>query len=311
MNPQEELDLVAEIKTAYLNYAKSVRVAEIYAHTQILLEENLRVSRRLVENQTATADVIYRAQAELSDLLQKETDAENQRADAARYFNFLLNQPLETEIALDSDSVIAAAASVPLENVSQMGGARREELRQLEEGIKAASSATKISCAAGLPNVALAVDYGFQGNDYRFDSRNDMAMVSLVAQWNIFNGGQDASRLRQAKLETRRLTLQKEAVKNQIDLQIAQAVNAVEGARKAQAAASDRLENAKKSFEIVSRRYAEGMVTQVEYLDAQTNLTASGLNQVITVYDLVQKYVQLERATALPEISPEIADRHE
>ena len=70
-----------------------------------------------------------------------------------------------------------------------------------------------------------------------------------------------------------------------------------------------RLESARRSFELVSRRYAEGMASQVEYLDARTNYTASGINQILTTYDFMQKYIQLERAAAFLTLPQEFTEK--
>lgn len=292
-------DLIAEIKTAYFNYAKSAHVIELYAQTLQLLTENLRVSQRLVENQQATLDVVYRARAELSDIKQKKADAERQVSDALRYFNFLLNRPTDEVIVLDSDALTGISDIPSLDSVMHSGIKGRPEIRQIERGAAAARNNVKLNSSAYLPTVALAVDYGFQGENYDFDNRDDLTTVSVVASWNLFNGGQDRSRRRQAALDSRRLAIQKEELLRQIELQVHQAYGATITAQQAQAVSRDRLESARRSFELVSRRYAEGMTSQVEYLDARTNYTASGINQILTTFDFMIKYAQLERVAAL------------
>ncbi len=303
-------ELVAEIKMTYLNYAKTVKVVELYSQTLQLLDENLRVSQKLVDNQKATLDVLYRAKADLSDIQQKLSDAKRQQSDAAMYFNFLLNRPIDDDIALDPDSVIANIAIPSIDNVMRTGIDSREELMQVAKGIQASSNNVKLNSSSFVPSVAVAVDYGFQGDNYHFTSRNDNTIVSLVAQWNIFNGGQDYSRRKQAVLDTDRLKLQKDEIRRQIELQIRQAYDALIVAQQAQATSNDRLQSAKKSFEIVSRRYSEGLASQIEFIDARTNYTSSGINQILTNYDFVQKYVQLERAAALFELPTEITNNN-
>ena len=295
----EARDLVAGIKTAYLNYAKAVRVVEIYEQTLALLDENLRVTQKLADNQQATLDVVYRAKAERSDVEQKRAEAARQRDDAARYFNLLLDRPLDTPVALDPDSVIAAVTLPSADSALRSGMMHRDELAAAGNGIRAAANTVDLHESAYMPTVGFAVDYGVQGDNYRFNRHDATTMVSLVAQWSIFNGGQDNARRQQATLATKRLKLQKNQLEKQINLQIRQAYDAAIVARQAQATAQDRLSSAKRSFDLVSRRFAEGMATQLEYLDARTSYTSSSLNQIITTYDFVQKYVELERAAAL------------
>lgn len=289
-------ELVADIKTAYLTFAKTVRVVELYQQTLPLLEENLRVNERLQANQKVTADAVYRARAELSDIQQKLTEAEQHHEAAAQYFNFLLNRPPDTPIALIADSLLAVEITQSREEAQQEAARHREEFRQLHFAIKAAEAATGIHTASFLPHLSLGMDYGFQGNTYDFGVDRDYFAVSLVAQWNLFNGFQDAAKRQQAQLETERLRTQLDELEEQIALQVRVAYNDVRAAGAAIAAADDRLASAAKSFELVSKKYEQGAAAQIEYLDSRTAFTNAGINQILTSYDYYIKYARLERA---------------
>lgn len=295
--------LVADIKTAYFNYAKTVHVVELYRKTLPLLEENLRVNERLKENQKVTADAVYRARAELSDLKQKLAEAGQQSDAAAQYFNFLLNHALGTPIQLISDSALAVEMAFSREAAQNEAKIRREEFQQLRAGIGAAEAAVKVNTASFLPNLAVGVDYGFQDSKYDFGADQDYLVVSLVAQWNLFNGCQDAARRQQASLEVSRLRTQLAELKNQIALQVRVAYNDAAVAKAAIATANDRLASAQKSFALVAKKYEHGAAAQVEYIDARTAFTNAGINQILTTYNYHLKYAQLERAAGLYPIA--------
>jgi outer membrane protein TolC len=291
--------LVVDIKIAYFNYAKTVHVVEIYRRTLPLLEENLRVNERLQANQKVTADAVYRARAELSDLKQKLAEAGQQCDAAAQYLNFLLNRASDTPIQLIPDSALAVKMTISREAAQKEAVTRREEFQQLRAGIGAADAAVKVSTASFLPNLALGVDYGFQGNTYDFGADQDYLVVSLLARWNLFNGFQDAARRQQASLEVSRLRTQLAELKKQIALQVRIAFNDAAVAKAAIATANDRLASAQKSFVLVAKKYEQGAAAQVEYLDARTAFTNAGINQILTTYDYYIKYAQLERAAGL------------
>ncbi|MCI0696181.1 TolC family protein [candidate division KSB1 bacterium] len=291
--------LVADIKTAYFNYAKTVRVVELYRQTLPLLEENLRVNERLQENQKVTADAVYRARAELSEVKQKLAEAEQQSDAAAQYFNFLLNRAPGTPIQFIPDSALAVETSLSREAAQNEAKNRREEFQQLRAGIGAAEAAVKVNTASFLPNLSLGIDYGYQGNKYDFGADQDYLVVSFVAQWNIFNGFQDAARRQQASLEVSRLRTQLSELENQIALQVRIAFNDAAVAKAAIATANDRLASAQKSFELMAKKYEQGAAAQVEYLDARTAFTNAGINQILTTYDYYIKYAELERAAGL------------
>jgi outer membrane protein TolC len=165
-----------------------------------------------------------------------------------------------------------------------------------------AAAQEKLARASYLPSVALAVDYGVQGNEYRFDSRNDVAVASLVFSWNVFNGGQDAARRQQASIEVERGELKRTEIEHQVEMQVRQAYDAVTVARVAMQAAADRLSAARRSYELVARRHAEGMAPQIEYIDARTALTAAELNNILTQYGHAASYIELERVAALRNV---------
>jgi len=98
--------LIKEIKTAYYNYQKAIRLASLITNTRVLLEENLRVYESLFANDKVTADAVLRSLSELSLIESKQAESEKLMKISAAYFNFLLNRPQNTAILDDSLMVI-------------------------------------------------------------------------------------------------------------------------------------------------------------------------------------------------------------
>ena len=63
------------------------------------------------------------------------------------------------------------------------------------------------------------------------------------------------------------------------------------------------LEAARRGYELVSKKYREGMSSQIELLDARRALTAAALNEILTRYEYATRYVELERAAALRPVA--------
>jgi outer membrane protein TolC len=180
--------------------------------------------------------------------------------------------------------------------------AAREELRQVDAGVHAAQAAGRAATAAFLPSVSLALDYGFQGPDLAFRSSNDFWLASVVVSWNLFNGGRDAARRSQAGYEADRARNERQDLADRIALQVRTAHEAATVARSAIATADTRLEAARRTFELVRRRYEEGVATPIEFVDARTAYTNAQLNRVVTAYRYAIRWVELERAAALREL---------
>lgn len=296
-----ERRLAADVRTAYLNLARATRVEALYRETQPLVAENVRVSERLVANGSAAPDIVLRAQAEQSDVDQQLAAAAEHTSAAREYFNLLLDRPADGSIDVLSDSTLAAAFAgpiVPLDEALRTALNRREEFRQIDLGEDATKTQERLASAGTQPSVAASIDYGIQGSEYRI-SGDRFAIATLNLQWNFFDGGQDAARRQEASIEGSLLRVQRRELERQVTLEVMQAREAAEVAQTAIATAKARQASAVRSFQLVSKRYAEGLATLVEFIDARTSATSAGINLIITTYDYYASRVEFDRAAAL------------
>ena len=295
--------LAADIKSGYLTYAKVRQVVAMYDSTLLLLDEQVRVSERLVQAGKATPDMILRARAERSDVQQRR-DESVQLADASREaLNLLLNRPLAEDVALIAEGELGFDSLPPLDALRRGATLGREELRQVEHARRAVAAQERLAQGNFLPSVSVALDYGVQGKEYRFDRSRDYSALSFVVSWNLFNGGQDAARIQQAALDGRRLEVQREELQQLIALDVTTAWQSAAVARSGVRTAEDRLQSARRTFELVRRKQEEGAASQLEFLDARTTFTNAALNLVITRYDYYLRRVALERAAASYDLS--------
>ncbi len=291
--------VAADVQKAYLGAAKARKVVELYAATLSVLDENVRVAGKLLENGTATPDAVYRARAERDETAQQLAEAERQAEAATQYFDLVMGRPLDAPLPAVSDSLLDFPLDLGLEQARASALRNREELAQAERARGAARAQRGLAGASFLPGISLAIDYGIQGQEYRFDRAHDAAVASVILQWNLFNGGQDRARREEAALEADRAEVARRDAQRQVTLDVETAYQAATVARAAIGTARERLDVARRGFDLVARRYREGMASQIELLDARRALTAAGLNEILTRYDYATRYVELERAAAL------------
>ena len=295
--------LAADVQVAYLQEASARRAVEIHEATLVLVQENERVAERLLGAGSATPEAVFRARAERADVEQQLAEARERQLAASRALNRIVRRPLDAPVEVVPDSVFD---HLPLDFTADSAVARalaaREELRQVEAGVHAAQAAGRAATAAFLPSVSVALDYGFQGPDVAFRSSNDFWLASVVVSWNLFNGGRDAARRSEAGYEADRARTQRQDLADRIALQVRTAHEAATVARSAIATADTRLEAAGRTFELVRRRYEEGVASPIEFVDARTAYTSAQLNRVLTGYRYAIRWVELERAAALREL---------
>lgn len=290
--------LDADARIAYLNFARAARAVDIYEAALHVVSENQRVAERLVGAGTATGDAVFRARAAVADVQQQRAEAARLRDAALGALNLLLDREADTPVPTLPDSLLPDLRPLTLDE-ALTASQRREERAQVEAGAAAARAQGRAATSGFLPMLALAADYGVQGAEYHFDKEHDAGMASVVLQWNLFNGGQDLMRRQQASSARRAMALRAAEAERMIALDVRTAYDAVTVARQGVTAATARLDAARRAFQLVDRRFNEGLAAHLEWADARSQLTAAELNLVMSRYTLVARGVDLERAAAL------------
>lgn len=294
--------LAADIKRAYYTYLKTIKLERLLANTRELLVENLRVSESLFRNHKVTEEVVFRSRAELSKLERQQAEAGKNLRLAASYLNFLVNRSLESKIEFDALDKKPVFKDYDMEYLVTHALGHRGEFRQLQGAVNAARHTIGLHKSGFLPAVSAVVDYGFQGEKYSFTGADDYWMGSLLLSWNLFRGGQDAAGKKQAVYEKKRLETQKKELENQIKLQVKEAVFNLEVAKKTIISTEDTLKSRKEAFSIVSKKYEQGMVPQIEFIKAQNDYINADIDHIIAIYDYYIKEARLENVTAMDNL---------
>jgi len=291
-------DIVKEIKTAYYNYLKTVKVVNLYKSTEDLVKENLRVTNALHKNDKVTIDLVFRAETEVSKINDSRSEAEKNKDIARSYFNFLLNKSLTDTILIDEFELHELENIELKEELFSKALSEREELLQLDYAISASEGSIKLNKSNFLPNLIFAVDYGFQGEKFSFTKEDDYWMASMVLQWNLFNGFQDDAKIEQSEWTLKEYKSRKFELEKIITLQLRESVNNYNLSIDKLITSRNRKKTSEEIFRLVSKKFENGMVSQIELIDARTNLTQSSINEILNYYDALIDLAVIERFTA-------------
>lgn len=295
---QYRRELTAEIKKAYYNASMTEGIHSMLTETRKLLLENIRVNKRLVENDKLTIDYVYRSEAELSKFDQELQNAEKNKKTADAYFNFLLNKPLMDSIIFQMPLSFPVLSSIT-EDFSKSAIENREELKKLENYSNISNMRLKMNQSGMLPDIFIVMDYGFQGETYQFNKSQDYMMASAILSWNLFSGFQNRAKVKQAMIDKTIINDQLEEARKQIELQVINTLNELLTAEKGIAAAETGLRNAREGFRLVKRRYEEGQASLVEFIDARTTMTQAEENLIISKFTYLSSFAEFEKVTAI------------
>jgi outer membrane protein TolC len=292
-------ELIKEIKTSYYQYLTTVEAIKIYESTEELLREIVRVNRKLVENNKATIDAIYRSEYELSDLDAQIAAARQLNNSSKSYFNFLLNRELGDTILVDTTVLTQWYQKESIEILQEEALQKREELEQIQHSIMASEHLVSLNQSNRLPQVNLGANVGYQGFHYTFDDNQDYYLVQLSMSFPLFKGFHNKSKIEASKIEIQKLQTRQEELKKQIRLQVINAYRQVEAQSATMKAKQASLKSASKSFDIIARKYLENQITLLELLDARTKYTNAQLEVVVARYEMLIREATLERTIAL------------
>ena len=297
---QYRRELVTEIKKAYYNASAADRILKMLTETRKLLVENIRVNKKLIENDKVTVDYLYRSEAELGKFDQELQNAGKNRTVACAYFNFLINKPLSDTLILTEPDTFPSLSALT-SNYTQSALTNREELKKLEAFKNASDLRIKMEQSGKLPELFVAVDYGFQGTRYQFNRESDYVLASAVLSWNLFSGFQNRSKIRQVEADNQIIKSKLEEARQQIGLQVISSLNELYAAERGISAAESRLRNSREAFRLVSRKFEEGQANLLEYIDARVSLTQAEENLIVSRFSYLSCYAEFEKVTAINE----------
>lgn len=292
-----EMELVRDIRNAYFQYLQAEEAVAVYDHAMEIVTELVRVNERLVANDKATIDLVYRAEMEQSEVKVQQSEAAKARNLARNYFNFLLNRELEEPIEADQAYLLSAVQKQErLSAKADTESPGRAELRAVDFGLQASEALLDQARAYRIPDLGLGLSAGYQGFGYSFDEEQDYALLQLNLSWSLFSGFRNQAKTQQAILARERLQSQRKQLEQQISIEVKDASQSLETAYTTYEARSSAARSAGQTLRLVKRRYEEGLAILVEYLDARNQYTNAQLQEQIAFFQVHISYNNLQFA---------------
>ncbi len=137
---------------------------------------------------------------------------------------------------------------------------------------------------------------GFFSNAYW----NPTLSAGLRMSWNVFNGFQTTARMEQQDIAISRAQLQRDQLRQSIELEVSSAVRRLETARQRIQSQRQTVSTAETNYRFIERRLTEGVSNPLQLRDASDQLDRSRLNYLQAVYDYLVARSDLETAIGTP-----------
>ena len=290
-------ELVKEVKEAYVTYLQAEQIYKLYNNTLNTVKQNLKNRQSLFTNDKITIDEVYAAKAQVKQVEKDLTEADKNRIVASSWFNFLLNRDFDTEIEIEQIAV-SVISNYKLEDIKNAALTNREEFSQLDKYIEIQKNTVKLEKGSALPKVSLFGQYGNQGTDYSFDSESDLAVMGVSMKWDLFTSGRRKSKINQAKIDRNITESRKLEVERQVQLEVIDAYYSIQTAMQGIGLANEELQNYQKSYNLVEKKYQQGMVNYLEYSNSLNNKLNAENKLILAQYSYQLEQIKLERLTS-------------
>lgn len=248
------------------------------------------------------------------DQLRAQVQVSNMRADSISAENNLrlATMALKDVVGLDLDRAIEVQGTfrtdttLELDNLDALvalGLAKRPELAHVEQEIGWHERKVAADQASSRPKVDLvaAGQTQFQSDEFDLVEREWRKSwnTGLVVQIPLFDGRLTGARVAQARQDLRRIEYDHQRIARAVRLQIQQAYYAVEEASERIGAHRDAVLQAEKGLEVAELRYASGVGTQLENMDAQLALVEARTQSAVARRDKALALMRLEQTVGV------------
>ncbi|WP_022836295.1 TolC family protein [Salisaeta longa] len=253
-----------------------------------VIDAALRAARANVKQAQALFDEGMINRADLLAARVRVLALENQRSsvrarrrNVADRLRLLLGIRDDVQIA-PTDSLVQEGVAIPPIDIHAVNQ-RRSDMDALRYRADAAREQVRARWLAFVPKLNARGTYGWY-DDTPLGTHGASYTIGASLSWSLFEGYRQVGRAQQAgaELQHAEISLQQQALRNEVDILAAR--RTIETARERIAQARQAVEQAKESLRIRTDRYAEGMARTTDVLQAEATLAERRLALLRALY---------------------------
>ncbi len=286
--------VAAQVARAYLAAVRADADVAVAQANIALSEAVLQQAENQKAAGTGTGIEITRARVQLANDRQRLLVSENARRSAALQLLRAMNLRLDTAIALTDKLDFVPVDAVTLDAAREQALKQRPDLeaqREREDTARLSASATRME---RLPSVAAFGDYGSSGT--ALDNSVPTRTYGISVRIPVFDGGRRDARRVESASQYRAEKIRTNDLKQQIELDVRLALDALHSAADQVQVAREGLQLAESELAQARRRYDAGVAVTVEVTDAQSRVERARDNQTAALYSYNVARIDLAQA---------------
>ncbi|MCI6129889.1 TolC family protein [Prevotella sp.] len=273
------------------------QLAESYLAVVKKLDDD--VSKMIREGVATRADGL-KVDVKVNEAEMSLTQAENGLALAKMLLCQLCGMDVDSDITLadeNADNIVEQADDAQADRAVAMEN--RPELKLLQNSADMSRQATKLVRAAYLPQVLLTGGYVatnpnvFNGFERKLSGMWNVGVMVRVPLWNWMEG---TYKVRASRIATTIVELERDDIREKIDLQVSQSQFKVKEANRRLAMAIKNVENAEENLRCANLGFKEGVIPTTDVMAAQTAWVQAQSQKIDAEVDVKMSQVNLKKA---------------
>jgi len=286
--------VAAVVARAYLGAVRADTDVETAQANVMLSQAVLRQAENQKNAGTGTGIEITRARVQLANDQQRLLVTENARRAAHLQLMRAMGVRLDTEVQLTDGLRYVAVDALTLENARAQALRDRPDYKAQQEREANARLMASATVMERLPSLAAFGDYGSSGSAFSNSLPTRTYGISLKVP--LWDGARRDARRAESASQHRAEAIRTNDVREQIELDVRLALDALSSAQDQVRVAKDGLDLAESELEQARRRYQAGISDSLEVTDAQTRLERARDNQTAALYNYNVARIDLAQA---------------
>ena len=288
-------DLTLRVTQSYYRLLQAEHLLKAIERSVERAELHLEFARARFEAGLASRSDILRAEVDLSNANLSLIRARNSRLFLAGTLNVFLGQEANQPIQIvDNLGDFLPEKLAGFDSLLSLAYELRPELRRMDSQLEIQKSNISLARSFRSPWFSAAANYNFAGTS--LSSLSSRWSFGLTMSFPLFTGFATSSRIAQEEIALEALKRQRQALQQQISLDVWNAFLSLKEAEERIENTKKYLENAQENLNIAEGEYREGVGAMIEVVDAQTALVAAEGSHIEALADFKIAVVALEKA---------------
>lgn len=265
------------------------------------LQKHLELTGKKVQSGSATDFDILTTQVKVADAQNRKTDIENSLSQQKLALYSLLDKPSDSQFHLTGELKIDSA-NIDLESLINEAYTNRPEMKLARDAEDNAAVSQRIASLTDRPNVSLIASLGVK-NGYQPDLNDPVAnwTAGIHASIPIFNGFQKKAKIAEANAKMKSSSEEMRALQRKIKLEVEQAAADLSANRSKIQTSEVQVDHAKQAVSRAGIQYKDGVITNLDLIDAETSLAQAELMHLRVVFqNVLSRYNLLKAVGSAP-----------